>query len=819
MKTVANGFVAAVAVVMALCANDALADCFTYNTPDGTMDLGADTQINSTDRFIIFKGTVNLNEGASIKCCGNATGSCNFIGIENSDSAAALNINGGTFWCAKKTNGTGGYLAIGNGIDVSNTSTLTLNSGILKVEAFLRSSTQWDDTAGVTASGAITINGGEATVGTIYVGASTVNTGTSTLNLNGGTLTTGGVIFRIGNGQVFTWGNGTLIATQDNIFTLQPYNDSNTKTRTLEITGNPSVFDTAGFEHAFPAFSGTGTLRVAGGGTVVFSQASIPYDISVDADTKIKTSIAVSCAGAVTLAAGAKICFDVSQLSSGEKISFTAASFSLPEGESDVLEFVEESADYSVQLVNGGKTIEATVGGGVQRVITAEWTGLGTYRDVADPANWKCYTAQGTLIEGALPTDETTVVVSGTGVTFQIPDGYAATVKSITFGDCSLGADCDWSTITNAMLANGATLDLNGHDLKIAYIASEGLASVTNSAAGVKPRLWRANASNELDFVDAAVAVDTATVLVQAVNDADIVFPRIPSTIVTRNCAIIAQRIDCEVVQNGGNATVKREFDIGFGGHYGIYTMNGGTLTATGSLVPGGWDGGSGEFRQFGGTVNANSYFVIGFCGGVGTYYIEGGELNITKQPPCIGQMDQDRPATGIFDIAGGVVNAAQPVHVGDVGSTGILRVRGSGILNTPGILSVSANSVEFDGGTVKATAASGEFMSNLTNVVFAAGGLNLDANGFSLGISNCVLKAAMGAKAITFAGAGTLAFTGTTLELSGKTTESYVFAEATGEGTFTSVPSLNLKGWSVKLSTDSKKVIIDRNGLMIILR
>ena len=265
--------------------------------------------------------------------------------------------------------------------------------------------------------------------------------------------------------------------------------------------------------------------------------------------------------------------------------------------------------------------------------------------------------------------------------------------------------------------------------------------------------------------------------------------------------------------------TVTREFDIGFGGHYGIYTMNGGTLTATGSLVPGGWDGGSGEFRQFGGTVNANSYFVIGFCGGVGTYYIEGGELNITKQPPCIGQTDQERPATGIFDIAGGVVNAAQPVHVGDPGSTGILRVRGSGILNTPGILSVSANSVEFDGGTVKATAASGEFMRNLTNVVFAAGGLNLDANGFSLGISNCVLKAAMGAKAITFAGAGTLAFTDTALELSGKTTESYVFAEATGEGTFTSVPSLNLKGWSVKLSTDSKKVIIDRNGLMIILR
>lgn len=803
----------------------AVVTAFVY-APSAWADVtDTSTSQDDTGRLLIQGKTVTIPSGVTIKVGGNSSGLCNYIAVDNGD--AAVIIDGGKLWCAQanSTNQRYGDLAIGIN-NTGITGTLTLDSGELQVDRYLRSGVMWGVTqnsddgilTGQNSHGVININGGTANVGTFFMGANTDSTGSSTLNLAGGSLTVGKLWFLPCNGQTFNWGNGTLVATQANVFTIDTYVGG--LSRTMEITGNPAVFDTAGFEHAFPAFSGTGTLRVTGGGTVVFSQASIPYGISVDADTKIRTSIAVSCAGAVTLAAGAKICFDVSQLSSGEKISFTAASFSLPEGESDVLAFVEESADYSVQLVNGGKTIEATAGGGVQRVITAEWTGLGTYRDVADPANWKCYTAQGTLIEGALPTDETTVVVSGAGVTFQIPDGYAATVKSITFGDCSLGADCDWSTIPSAMLANGATLDLNGHDLKIAYIVSEGRATVTNSAAGVRPRLWRANAAKERDFVDAGVAVDTATVLVQAVNDVNIDFARI-TTLPGRRTAI-ASEIDCEVVQNGGDATASREFSIGYGGHYGIYTMNGGTLTTSNSLVPGGTYGGSGEFRQFGGTVNANSYFVIGFWGGVGTYYIEGGELNITKQPPSIGQNGGDTgevPSTGIFDIAGGVVNAAQPVHVGDPGSTGILRVRGSGILNTPGILSASANSVEFDGGTVKATAASGEFMSNLTNVVFAAGGLNLDSNGFSLGVSNCALKAEMGAKAITFAGAGTLAFTDTTLELSGKTTESYVFAEATGEGVFANAPALDKKGWKARLSRDGRRIVVDKNCVVILIR
>ncbi len=246
----------------------------------GTAALGADYRLDTTGRLLVWQGTLTLNEGAYMKMGGNASSSCNFIGIENGYSGANVNINGGTLWCA--TSNGSGYLAVGSGIGVSNTSTLTLNSGILKVDTVLRSSAQWDDKAGVTASGTITINGGEATVGTIYMGATTVSTGVSTLNLNGGTLTAKSISFRKGNGQVFSWGNGTIVAGQANVFTVAEYDASNSKTRTMQITGWPSTFDTAGYAQSIPAFTGTGALRLTGSGTVTFQQSTLSYCLMPD---------------------------------------------------------------------------------------------------------------------------------------------------------------------------------------------------------------------------------------------------------------------------------------------------------------------------------------------------------------------------------------------------------------------------------------------------------------------------------------------------------------------------------------------------------
>ena len=116
MKTISRAktwFRALVAAVICAASANALADCYKYDVSNGTVaNLGSEKQIDSTDRFIIYQGTVNLNAGASVKCGGNTSGSCNFIGVDRNNVSGVLNINGGTFWCATAKGS--GYLGVGN---------------------------------------------------------------------------------------------------------------------------------------------------------------------------------------------------------------------------------------------------------------------------------------------------------------------------------------------------------------------------------------------------------------------------------------------------------------------------------------------------------------------------------------------------------------------------------------------------------------------------------------------------------------------------------------------------------------------------------
>jgi len=268
------------AVAAFVCAGNALADCYKFDTKNGTDNLGAETQIDSRDRFIIYQGTVNLNEGASIKSGGNSSSSCNFVGVDRTSVGSALNINGGTFWCA--TSNGSGYLGVGNN-DRSATSYLTLNSGLLRIDTQLRSAVMYDDSKGATSSGTITINGGEAIVKQLVIGAKAqkANCGTSTVVLNGGRLTVEEIYFRPYNGQVFTWQTAMLRAARANIFRIDTFAESG-KTRTMQITGTPTSFDTAGYAQTIPAFTGTGRLRLTGGGTVTFEQSTLTHGLVFD---------------------------------------------------------------------------------------------------------------------------------------------------------------------------------------------------------------------------------------------------------------------------------------------------------------------------------------------------------------------------------------------------------------------------------------------------------------------------------------------------------------------------------------------------------
>ena len=72
-----------------------------------------------------------------------------------------------------------------------------------------------------------------------------------------------------------------LKAARANIFRLDTFAESG-KTRTMQITGTPTSFDTAGYAQTIPAFTGTGRLRLTGGGTVTFEQSTLTHGLVFD---------------------------------------------------------------------------------------------------------------------------------------------------------------------------------------------------------------------------------------------------------------------------------------------------------------------------------------------------------------------------------------------------------------------------------------------------------------------------------------------------------------------------------------------------------
>ena len=419
-----------------------------YGTAGGTKNYGPETQIDKTgdiQRILVHQGTVNINKGAYVKAGGNSAGSCNFIGVDKT-SPGAMNINGGTVWCAKISGGGEGYLGVGNN-DYGITSTLTLNSGLLRVDTQLRSAVMYNDTAGATSSGTITINGGEAIVKQLVVGAKEqkANCGTSTVVLNGGRLTVEEIYFRPYNGQVFTWKLGKVVAARADIFRVDTYAD--TKSRTMQITGTPAVFDTAGFHQTIPAFTAGsgGRLWIKGGGTVAFENPALPYylhlgNVTVDLGTLDAASPALTTPGL-------------------EIVGPVTLNVTLPESPSGRYALI--SCDYAP----AGSPAQITVaGGGAGKVVI---DGTTVYLSFEDDADALVYSdAAGGSATFAEATGGTSLTFGGAAGSYAI--GGAGLTFSQGVSDLSTAAQTVSAPVTlsttgaSLYVAEGGTLELSG---------------------------------------------------------------------------------------------------------------------------------------------------------------------------------------------------------------------------------------------------------------------------------------------------------------------------------------------------------------------
>ncbi len=116
--------------------------------------------------------------------------------------------------------------------------------------------------------------------------------------------------------------------------------------------------------------------------------------------------------------------------------------------------------------------------------LTARWTGAGDRANVNDSANWICRNAAGTVLEGARPTNETTLVLDSP-TTFNWPAGQVLPHLAIRVaGAVTLADACDWRGFALEDLPEDFTLDLNGHDLKFNWSATpRGTWAVNNGGA------------------------------------------------------------------------------------------------------------------------------------------------------------------------------------------------------------------------------------------------------------------------------------------------------------------------------------------------
>jgi autotransporter-associated beta strand protein len=231
-------------------------------------------------------------------------------------------------------------------------------------------------------------------------------------------------------------------------------------------------------------------------------------------------------------------------------------------------------------------------------------------------------------------------------------------------------------------------------------------------------------------------------------------------------------------------------------GGTGNAEITGGTINQTGGEF---WVGtsGSSTVAQSGGTVTSASYFVIGRdAGGNGTYNLSGGTVNAASVEGLTA-IGSTRGATGALNVSGtGTFNSTKGLLVGEAyfngnGSgtgNGSLTVSGTGLVNTgvnavfgltlganansAGVVTLNGGTIQtaivrkgggtgeftFNGGTLKATAASTTFMTGLTQAFVNPNGGTIDSDQFDITIAQDLLD---GGGGLTKIGTGTLTLSG----------------------------------------------------------
>ena len=767
---------------------------YTFGSPVGSGEIAkaniGETTVNS-NRFAFRSGTVNVKAGGYVRVNGyDTSGNASFANwVGASADTATLNINGGTFWIdiGGAGNAGAGVLRIGvNGGE--NAATVNLNSGVLKVDKYLYiGGTLYSSSAACAKNGVVNISGGTAQVATLNLGTTNPAAGSNgggyaaaTLNLTGGTLEVGKFNFNAYHSQYFTWGDGTLKATTADVFSATtPLADC---TRTVNVTGNPAVFDTGNYAQTIPAdiASGSGSLKLTGGNTVTLS--AVPsFGLWLDGTTLafasgLGSSVTVP---SIALGSGSAIVFDSDSM--GQTASLTAADgFSLLDGGSvlDFVQFTGSSAAFCSKSISAdGKTITVLK----SSVPNYVWNG-GVAANWGDADAWICGNAAATWADG------NNAIFFTANATATLASDASAN-SAMFMADATIADGGGTLAVSSVFVDNGISVTIAAPISGAFEKTGEGTLTVTSrtdSATTLSEGTLAICSGASLDWSKLTLGTDAAKpVALDLASDAML------SGISDNLYVGAVPNITATVRKSGGDWSLdNKSFIVGrASGAVTTFLHEGGTLTSKQYVGVGGADASKSLMIVSGGEVRSSNssttaqYMMIGGNTEGAVIVTNSGLMTAT------GPLTVASAAAGALDVAdGGTVNVGA-IYIGgsSASATGTVNLASGGMIELHGSVTNKAGrgqgTFNFNGGTLMAGASCTLIAAHdkLAVNVLVNGGI-IDNGGNDIAIDNGML----GAGGITLKGSGTTTFSAD---------QGYAGATTVKSGTTISAPGRTFTG------------------------
>ena len=832
---------------------------YTFGSPVESGEIAkaniGESSVNA-NRFAFRSGTVNVKAGGYVRVNGYDTSDrayfANWIGANA--NTATLNIDGGTFWIdiGGAENEGAGVLRIGvNG--GANDAIVNLNSGVLRVDKYLHiGGTEYNTVRACAKNVVVNISGGTAKIATLNLGTSgsagnpaqVGGYADATLNLTGGTLEVATFKFNAYHSQYFTWGGGMLKATAADVFSsATPLADC---TRTVNVTGNPAVFDTGNYAQTIPAdiANGSGTLKLTGGNTVTLS--AVPsFGLWLDGTalafaSGLGSSVTVP---AIAFGSGSAIVFDSDSI--GEMTSLTATGgFTILDGGSvlDFVQFTGSDAALCSKVVSAdGKTITVLK----SSVPNYVWNG-GAAANWGDANVWTCGNVAATWADG------NNAIFSTDNATATLADDVSAN-SAMFMTDTTIADGGGTLAVPTVFVVNGASATIAAPISGAFEKTGAGTLTVTNrtdSATTLSEGTLAICNGASLDWSKLTLGTDAAKP-VELDLAPNATLTGIPANLYVGGVEDIA----ATVRKSGGNWSVSGNFAVGrASGAVTTFLHEGGTVTASGG----------------------SSYFVVGATGASKSLMIvSGGTVSALTTSPNVmigsntdgavvvtntGTMSARGPivvsvqAVGSLDVADGGTVVAGGLYIGGASSsatTGTVSLASGGMIELRSSVTnrygTGMGTFNFNGGTLTAGASCTLIASHdkLTVNVLANGG-TIDNGGNNIVIN----KGMVGVGGITLRGAGTTTFSvdqeyagattvksGTTLSAIGRTfagpvvfeSGANVAAPAVPDGensvevmtaeSFTGVDSLPKVGGNHFFVKGNRLMLCNVNGFLLIVK